>query len=157
MQRDAVIETLRGGVGYDGPAGVLDIPGSTLLEVTRVNAVGPLLILREVLPLLEAATEDRALKGKIFAQLEALCAPGTIFASNSSHLEPEAIFEPLEDKGRTAVVHYFFPAERNRGLEVGDVLVDRTRGKRRVAQTSGDVLPARLASSHLARTFESWS
>ncbi|MCP5026758.1 MAG: SDR family NAD(P)-dependent oxidoreductase, partial [Actinomycetia bacterium] len=32
-----------GAVGYDGPAGILDIPGSTLLEVTQVNAVGPLL------------------------------------------------------------------------------------------------------------------
>ncbi|MCP5026181.1 MAG: SDR family NAD(P)-dependent oxidoreductase, partial [Actinomycetia bacterium] len=46
-----------GAVGYDGPAGILDIPGSTLLEVTQVNAVGPLLTLRAVLPLLEAAPD----------------------------------------------------------------------------------------------------
>lgn len=66
----------------------------------------------------EAATEDVAIKGKIFTQVASLAASGALLLSNSSHLEPEAIFEPIEDKGRTSVVHYFFPAERNRALEV---------------------------------------
>ncbi len=66
----------------------------------------------------EAATEDRALKGRIFAQIADLVAAGAILASNSSHLEPEAIFEPLADRSRTLVVHYFFPAERNPVVEV---------------------------------------
>jgi enoyl-CoA hydratase / 3-hydroxyacyl-CoA dehydrogenase len=66
----------------------------------------------------EAATEDPAIKGKIFAQLEATCAPGALLLSNSSHLEPERIFANVKDKGRTAVVHYFFPAERNYVVEV---------------------------------------
>jgi enoyl-CoA hydratase/3-hydroxyacyl-CoA dehydrogenase len=68
--------------------------------------------------IVEAATENVAIKGKIFTQLAELCASDAILCSNSSHLEPEAIFEPLADKSRTAVVHYFFPAERNRALEV---------------------------------------
>jgi enoyl-CoA hydratase / 3-hydroxyacyl-CoA dehydrogenase len=66
----------------------------------------------------EAATEDVAIKGKIFSQVASLAAEGALLLSNSSHLEPEAIFEPIADKGRTSVVHYFFPAERNRALEV---------------------------------------
>jgi enoyl-CoA hydratase/3-hydroxyacyl-CoA dehydrogenase len=66
----------------------------------------------------EAATEDEALKGKIFQQLETTCRPDAIFLSNSSHLEPERIFAPLKDKSRTAVAHYFFPAERNVMVEV---------------------------------------
>ncbi len=66
----------------------------------------------------EAATEDRALKGRIFRQLGALAAPGAILASNSSHLEPETIFAALPDRTRTLVVHYFFPAERNPVVEV---------------------------------------
>jgi enoyl-CoA hydratase/3-hydroxyacyl-CoA dehydrogenase len=66
----------------------------------------------------EAATENEALKRKIFAQLEATCAPGAILASNSSHLEPEVIFSEAKDKSRTACVHYFFPAERNIVIEV---------------------------------------
>ena len=66
----------------------------------------------------EAATESVEVKGKIFEQLEGLCGPETLLLSNSSHLEPEVIFEPIADRSRTAVVHYFFPAERNRALEV---------------------------------------
>lgn len=66
----------------------------------------------------EAATEDAALKAKIFRTLESLCAPAAILASNSSHLEPEVIFAGLAERGRTAVVHYFFPAERNIVVEV---------------------------------------
>lgn len=66
----------------------------------------------------EAATEDEALKGKIFKSLESLCPKEAILVSNSSHLEPEVIFAGLADRGRTGVVHYFFPAERNIVVEV---------------------------------------
>ena len=66
----------------------------------------------------EAATENEAIKGKIFTQLEALTGPSALLLSNSSHLEPERIFAPLKDKRRAAVVHYFFPAERNRVVEI---------------------------------------
>jgi enoyl-CoA hydratase / 3-hydroxyacyl-CoA dehydrogenase len=68
--------------------------------------------------IVEAATEDKGLKGRIFGDLEKRCAPDTIFASNSSHLEPEMIFEGLEKKDRSLVIHYFFPAERNPMLEI---------------------------------------
>ncbi len=66
----------------------------------------------------EAATEDRELKGRIFKQISELVDPEAILTSNSSHLEPEVIFEPLSDRSRTLVVHYFFPAERNPVVEV---------------------------------------
>ncbi|MGE4618849.1 MAG: 3-hydroxyacyl-CoA dehydrogenase/enoyl-CoA hydratase family protein [Planctomycetota bacterium] len=66
----------------------------------------------------EAATEDRALKSKIFHQVEELVSTDAILCSNSSHLEPEVIFEGLSDQSRTLVVHYFFPAERNPIVEI---------------------------------------
>lgn len=66
----------------------------------------------------EAATEDQGLKQRIFAQIESLVAPDAILASNSSHLEPEAIFAQAKNPGRTCVIHYFFPAERNPIVEV---------------------------------------
>ncbi|MCB9888213.1 MAG: 3-hydroxyacyl-CoA dehydrogenase/enoyl-CoA hydratase family protein [Planctomycetes bacterium] len=66
----------------------------------------------------EAATEDRALKGRIFAQVEDLVADDAILASNSSHLEPEVIFAQARRKERTLVIHYFFPAERNLMVEI---------------------------------------
>lgn len=68
--------------------------------------------------IVEAATEDKSLKGRIFGDLEKRCGPDTIFASNSSHLEPELIFEGLTKKSRSLVIHYFFPAERNPMVEI---------------------------------------
>jgi len=66
----------------------------------------------------EAATEDKAIKSKIFAQLEKICPETAIFASNSSHLEPEVIFAGVKNKKRCLVIHYFFPAERSIIVEV---------------------------------------
>jgi len=69
---------------------------------------------------IEAATENLEIKRKIFAQLESLVGPDAILASNSSHIEPEEIFSGLAagTRARTAVIHYFFPAERNLLVEV---------------------------------------
>ena len=66
----------------------------------------------------EAATEEPGLKGRIFRQLADLAGPAAIFASNSSHLEPEVIFEGFADRSRALVTHYFFPADRNVVVEV---------------------------------------
>jgi enoyl-CoA hydratase/3-hydroxyacyl-CoA dehydrogenase len=68
--------------------------------------------------IVEAATEDCGLKQRIFGQLETLCAPGAVLASNSSHLEPDEIFEKIADRSRCLVIHYFFPAERNPAVEL---------------------------------------
>ncbi len=68
--------------------------------------------------IVEAATEDAGIKDKIFRNLESLTGPNTIFASNSSHLEPGEIFMNLKDRTRTLVIHYFFPAERNPAVEI---------------------------------------
>jgi enoyl-CoA hydratase/3-hydroxyacyl-CoA dehydrogenase len=67
---------------------------------------------------IEAATENLEVKRRIFSQLENLAARDAILASNSSHLEPESIFEELRDSSRASVVHYFFPAERNPLVEI---------------------------------------
>lgn len=67
---------------------------------------------------LEAATEDVGIKKKIFAELEKVCPETAIFASNSSHMEPEVIFEEAKNKERCLVIHYFFPAERSIIVEV---------------------------------------
>lgn len=66
----------------------------------------------------EAATEDKDLKSRIFGQVEDLVSDKAILASNSSHLEPERIFENAAHKNRACVIHYFFPAERNMLVEV---------------------------------------
>jgi len=67
---------------------------------------------------LEAATEDEAVKRKIFEQVERICSDHCILLSNSSHMQPEDIFAQLRNKTRCLVAHYFFPAERNPIVEL---------------------------------------
>ena len=74
--------------------------------------------LRDADLVIEAATEDLALKRRIFSQLENLASKEGVLASNSSHLEPERIFAEVRNPSRASVVHYFFPAERNPLVEV---------------------------------------
>ncbi len=66
----------------------------------------------------EAAFESVEVKQRIFDQCQAACPKDAILASNSSHMEPDMIFEKVKDKGRCLVVHYFFPAERNILIEL---------------------------------------
>lgn len=68
--------------------------------------------------IVEAATENLAVKRRIFAQLEDICGLSAILASNSSHIEPEEIFSGLAHRARALVIHYFFPAERNPLVEI---------------------------------------
>src|SRR4030042_3086823 len=58
---------------------------------------------------IEAAFERIDVKHKIFEQCQEVCPKGAIFASNSSHIVPEEIFQKMKDKDRCLVVHYFFP------------------------------------------------
>src|SRR4030042_5515465 len=67
---------------------------------------------------IEAAFERTDVKHKIFDQCQEVCPKTAIFASNSSHMVPEEIFEKMKDKGRCLVIHYFYPAERNMWVEI---------------------------------------
>jgi enoyl-CoA hydratase/3-hydroxyacyl-CoA dehydrogenase len=67
---------------------------------------------------IEAAFEREDVKHKIFDQCQATCPKTAIFASNSSHMEPEVIFKKMKDKNRCLVIHYFYPAERNILVEI---------------------------------------
>jgi len=69
---------------------------------------------------IEAATEDLALKRKIFAQLEALMRPDAWITSNTSSLPAARIFSELRHKNRATVTHFFAPAWRNPVVEVID-------------------------------------
>ena len=75
-------------------------------------------VAREADWVLEAATEDLALKRKIFAQIEDLVRPDTIITSNTSSLPAERIFAELRHKERATVTHFFAPAWRNPIVEV---------------------------------------
>ena len=58
----------------------------------------------------EAATEDLALKQKLFGQLEALARPEIPLTSNTSTIPIGAIGGHLKTRSRVAGLHYFMPA-----------------------------------------------
>ena len=59
---------------------------------------------------IEAATEDLALKQKLFTQLEALARPDIPLASNTSTFQIGAIGKHLKTRSRVLGLHYFMPA-----------------------------------------------
>ena len=67
---------------------------------------------------IEAATENLALKRKIFAQIEAVVGPDALITSNTSSLPASQIFSALKHKQRATVTHFFAPAWRNPVVEV---------------------------------------
>ena len=75
---------------------------------------------------IEAASEDLAIKRRIFRSVEELAGPEAVLLSNSSHIEPSRIFRELAEPARAAVAHYFFPAERNPVVEI--VAAEPARG-----------------------------
>ncbi|HEY0850008.1 MAG TPA: 3-hydroxyacyl-CoA dehydrogenase/enoyl-CoA hydratase family protein [Bradyrhizobium sp.] len=69
---------------------------------------------------LEAATEDVAIKHRILAQVESLVRPDAIITSNTSSLPAATVFANLRNKSRATVTHFFAPAWRNPIVEVID-------------------------------------
>jgi enoyl-CoA hydratase/3-hydroxyacyl-CoA dehydrogenase len=67
---------------------------------------------------IEAATENLALKRRIFAQIEAVVRPDALITSNTSSLPAGLIFSELKHKQRATVTHFFAPAWRNPAVEV---------------------------------------
>ena len=65
---------------------------------------------KEVDLVIEAATEDLALKQKLFSQLEMLARPEIPLASNTSNFPIGEIGKHLKTRSRVAGVHYFMPA-----------------------------------------------
>ena len=58
----------------------------------------------------EAIVEDLPTKQALYAELDAICRPEAVLASNTSTLMPSALAEPTRRPERVLVVHYFNPA-----------------------------------------------
>jgi enoyl-CoA hydratase/3-hydroxyacyl-CoA dehydrogenase len=67
---------------------------------------------------IEAVFEDLAVKNKLFAELDAVCAPTTILASNTSSLSITEMAKATGRPERFVGLHYFYPAAVNQLLEV---------------------------------------
>jgi enoyl-CoA hydratase/3-hydroxyacyl-CoA dehydrogenase len=69
---------------------------------------------------IEAATENLALKRQIFAGVEAVVSPQCLMTSNTSSLPAARIFAGMREPQRATVTHFFAPAWRNPVVEVID-------------------------------------
>lgn len=58
---------------------------------------------------IESIAEDLAVKKEVWAKIEALTKPHTIFATNTSGLSPTAIAEGLQRKEKFVVAHFWNP------------------------------------------------
>jgi 3-hydroxybutyryl-CoA dehydrogenase len=67
---------------------------------------------------IEAAVENMDLKIQIFSDLARVCPPETLIASNTSTFLIEKLMQKVPSPERTAGLHYFFPANVNRLVEV---------------------------------------
>ena len=67
---------------------------------------------------IEAVLEDMQIKKKIWKQVETICPPQTVFATNTSALPITELAAELKDPGRMLGLHFFNPAERMQLLEI---------------------------------------
>ena len=110
---------------------------------------------------IEAATENLALKRRIFAEVEARVTDDAIVTSNTSSLPAARIFADMRHPGRATVTHFFAPAWRNPAVEVidwagaGPGLVDHLR---RVFCATGKLplVTSDAACFMLDRIFDNW-
>lgn len=58
---------------------------------------------------IESVAEELAVKQQVFAKLDRLCSPHTIFATNTSGLSPSAIAETIIRKDKFVVAHFWNP------------------------------------------------
>ena len=66
----------------------------------------------------EAVFEDLDVKRQVFASLAAHMADDAILATNTSYLDPEAIFDGIENPSRCLGLHFFSPAHVMKLLEI---------------------------------------
>jgi 3-hydroxybutyryl-CoA dehydrogenase len=58
---------------------------------------------------IESVAEEIEVKRRVFAALDKLCAPHTIFATNTSGLSPTAVAEAVSRKDKLVVAHFWNP------------------------------------------------
>ncbi|NWF93961.1 MAG: enoyl-CoA hydratase/isomerase family protein [Syntrophaceae bacterium] len=74
--------------------------------------------LKQVDLVIEAVLEDMGIKQGIWKQLQEICRPEVIFATNTSALPITEMASVLKEPGRMIGLHFFNPAERMQLLEI---------------------------------------
>lgn len=86
--------------------------------LSRIKATTKMEDIADVDLVIEAVTEDMALKKGMFAELDKLCPAHTILATNTSILSPTEIGSATRRPDKTIGMHWFNPATVMRLIEV---------------------------------------
>ncbi|HCK00112.1 MAG TPA: 3-hydroxyacyl-CoA dehydrogenase [Serratia grimesii] len=98
-------------------AGKADAANTEAL-LARIQPVDALSQLADSELVIEAVAEKLPIKQSLFRNLEALCSPATVFASNTSSLSITAIAGALQHPQRLAGLHFFNPAPLMKLVEI---------------------------------------
>jgi 3-hydroxybutyryl-CoA dehydrogenase len=120
-------------------------PDEKAAALSRITTATTLDALRDADLIIEAVVEDVAIKHAMFRELDALCPPHTIFASNTSSLTITELATATARDDRFVGLHFFNPVplmklvEVVRALRTSDATIERvtafvaTLGKEAVA------------------------
>ena len=95
----------------------------------RVTASGDLNAAKDCALVIEAVFEDLEVKRGLFKQLDGICKPETILATNTSSFTVEDLAKATGRPDRVIGLHYFYHPAKNRLVEVipGEQTSDATR------------------------------
>jgi 3-hydroxybutyryl-CoA dehydrogenase len=108
-QRDSAPERLRGAYKTMSDMGMADAAEAdeTMDRIKVVDSMEELGASAEYI--LEAVTEDIDIKKAAFAELDQVCGPDVIFASNTSALSPTELGSSTNRPEKVVVTHFFIP------------------------------------------------
>ena len=118
----------------DRLATMLATPSAKEVIATRFSTSADIATFHDCDMVVEAVFENMEVKKALIASLNAVVAPDTIIASNTSYLDLDLLAEAASDPANVVGLHFFSPAHRMKLLEV-------VRGKK----TSAAVLKTALA------------
>ncbi len=84
----------------------------------RLKGSADITTLAEVDLVIEAASEDEAIKTALFRQLDSVVKPGAILATNTSYLDINTLAAATSSPGDVVGLHFFSPAHIMRLMEV---------------------------------------
>ncbi len=87
-------------------------------QLARLSAISSMEDLSETDLIIEAATENMEVKKSIFRELDHICKPGAILATNTSYLDVNSIAREAKRPGDVVGMHFFSPAHIMKLLEV---------------------------------------
>jgi len=93
-------------------------PGASAERLARLTASLEFDALNQADLVIEAAFEDMQVKHEVFSELDRVCRPGAILASNTSYLDLNSIGERTSRPQDVIGLHFFSPANVMRLLEI---------------------------------------